>query len=44
MPKGILNLIEIQKQEIIKRLNDKGERKFDLAKEFKTEFIFQKTN
>jgi|LakMenE01Jun11ns_1017448.scaffolds.fasta_scaffold6507408_1 hypothetical protein len=44
MPKRILNLIEIQKQKIIKRLSDKGERIFDLTKEFKTEFIFQKTN
>ena len=35
MPKGIPCLTEIQKQEIIKRVTDKGERAVDLAKEFK---------
>ena len=35
MPKGIPCLTEIQKQEIIKRVTDKGERVVDLAKEFK---------
>jgi transposase-like protein len=35
MPKGIPSLTEIQKQEIIKRVTDKGERAVDLAKEFK---------
>jgi hypothetical protein len=37
MPKGIPCLTEIQKQEIIKRVTDKGERAVDLAKEFKVD-------
>ena len=37
MPKGIPCLTEIQKQEIIKRVTDKGERVVDLAKEFKVD-------
>lgn len=37
MPKGIQCLTEIQKQEIIKRVTDKGERAVDLAKEFKVD-------
>ena len=37
MPKGTPCLTEIQKQEIIKRVTDKGERVVDLAKEFKVD-------
>ena len=37
MPKGIPCLTEIQKQEIIKRVTDKGECAVDLAKEFKVD-------
>lgn len=37
MPKGIPCLTEIQKQEIIKRVSDKGDRVVDLAKEFKVD-------
>ncbi len=33
MPKGIPSLTETQKQEIIKRITDKGERAVDLARE-----------
>ena len=35
MPRGIPSLTEAQKQEIIKRVTDKGERAVDLSKEFK---------
>ena len=34
MPKGIPCLTEIQKQEIIKRVTDNGERAVDSAREF----------
>ncbi len=37
MPKGIPCLTEIQKQEIIKRVTNKGDRVVDLAKEFKVD-------
>ena len=37
MPRGIPSLTEAQTQEIIKRINDKGERVFDLAREYKVE-------
>ncbi len=35
MPKGIPTLTELQKQEVIKRVTDKGERAVDLASEYK---------
>jgi len=35
MPRGIPSLTEIQKQEIIKRVTNKGERAVDLAREYK---------
>ncbi len=34
MPRGIPSLTEIQRQEIIKRVTDKGERVSDLAREY----------
>ena len=37
MPRGIPSLNETQKQEIIKRITDKGERAVDLAKEYKVD-------
>jgi transposase-like protein len=37
MPRGIPTLTEAQKQEIIKRVTDKGERAVDLAKEYKVD-------
>jgi len=37
MPRGIPSLTETQKQEIIKRVTDKGERAVDLAREHKVD-------
>jgi len=37
MPRGIPTLTEAQKQEIIKRVTDKGERAVDLAREYKVD-------
>jgi transposase-like protein len=37
MPRGIPSLTEAQKQEIIKRVTDKGERVSDLAREYKVD-------
>ena len=37
MPRGIPSLTEVQKQEIIKRVTDKGQRAVDLAREFKVD-------
>jgi len=38
MPKGYPSLTEIQKQEIINRIQNNGERVADLAKEFGTHY------
>ena len=37
MPRGIPSLTQDQKQEIIKRVTDKGERVVDLAREYKVD-------